>query len=151
MFQLTYKIEQVDDFLHQISQLGAHFVSKGPETETYFKTPKHQLRLDEGISHELVLIKKIDHYQELIDIDIQHYNSLREILIEVLGERVRLTKQVIRYYLKDVLIIIHRYENLGQLLMLQAESIATCKDLARQLNLNDHDRLTETSAELSEK
>ena len=149
MFQLTHTLRDVDDFLHQITQLGGRFVSKGPETETYFKSPLHELRVEEGINAELVLIKKLDHYHELIEMDIQQPAQMKDLLNQILGERLHLTKQVIRYFVKDVLIEIHRYNELGQMLFLQAETIVQCKDLARRLGLSDHDRVEKSPAELS--
>lgn len=148
MFQLTYKMDDTDQFLHQISQLGAHFVSKGPESETYYKSPHHQLRIEEGVNVELVLIKTEDKYQELIEIDVKSPAQITAMLEQALGEKIRLTKQVVRYYLKNVLLEIHRFEKLPQLLYIQAESLNTCRDMARQLGLIDSQLISRTPADL---
>lgn len=150
MFQLTYKLDDIDPFIHQISQFGAHFVSKGPETETYYKSPNHQLRIEEGVTVELVMIHTHDHYQELFEVNIPQYPQMKQLLQETLEERTHLTKQVIRYHLQKVLLEIHRYDKLPQLLFVQAENLNACKNLARQLSLQDADRISQTPADLSE-
>lgn len=150
MFQLTYKLDELDSFIHQISQFGAHFVSKGPETETYYKTANHQLRLEEGITVELVMIEMHDHYQELFEVNIPQHPQMKDLLNKTLGERTHLAKQVIRYHLKKVLLEIHRYDKLPQLLFIQAEDLNDCKNLARQLSLLDTNRISKTPADLSE-
>lgn len=148
MFQLTYAMKDADAFTHQISQLGAHFVSKGPAKEIYFKSTNHQLRLNQGMQADLVLVKCFDHYQEIIEVPISQDNQLRDLLSQALEEQAQFTKQVIRYYLKNVLIEIHRYETNTDLIYLQAETLNKCKDLARQLSLSGHDRIDQTPASL---
>jgi len=148
-FQLTYEIRDSDPFLHQISQFGAQFITKGPEAETWYHTPHHQLRLDEGVDVELTMVKLFDHYQEIFHVGFKQTNQMKHLLAETLGERSFLTKQVIRYYLKNILIEIHRFDKISHLLYLQAETLNQCKDLARQLSLNDRHRINKTSADLA--
>ena len=149
MYQLTYILKDTDPFLHQISQFGARYVSKGPEAETYFHSPTHQLRLDEGVTVNLVLLKKHDHYQKLFEVDIPQHKQMKHLLGEVLGEQIHLSKKVIRYYLKNILIEIHQFNKLPQLMYLQGQELNDCKDLARKLSLEDKDRISKTSADLA--
>lgn len=148
MFQLTYKIQEPDQIIHQISQFGAQFLSKGPETETFYAAKQHQLKLEEGITSELVIIKVVNNYQQLDVVDVNNARAMKEILAQALGERAFLTKQVIRYHLKNVLIEIHRYEKIGALLHLRAESVEPCLNLARQLNLGNSQKTFQTSADI---
>jgi hypothetical protein len=149
MFQLTYKLKDVDAFTHQISQLGAQFLSKGPVQETYFALENDkQLRLDQGMTADLILITKLDHYQVLIDASIAQHQQLHEVLTKGLGQLGHFAKQVIRYHFKKVLLEIHRYEKFGDLLILQAEDLQLLKSIARQLSLEDSERITSTSLDL---
>lgn len=149
MFQLTYRLNDIDDFTHQISQLGAQFLSKGPSQETYFTLQgDKQLRLDQGMNADLILITKYDHYQEVIDVSILQYQQLNELLTKGLGQSGHFTKQVIRYHFKKVLLEIHRYEKIGDLLILQGEDLQLLKSTARQLSLEESNRLNQTSLDL---
>ena len=149
MFQLTYKIRNIDSFTHQITQMGAQFLSKGPEVETYYNTPNLQLRFEEGMNAQLVLVKKQDHFQDLFPVDIPQNEQMKELLKQALGEKIQLTSQVIRYHFNKVLLEIHRYDKLPDLLYLGAVELNQCKDLARILNLSEKDRVDKTSAELA--
>lgn len=146
MFQLTYRLKDVDAFTHQITQLGAQFVSKGPVQETYFYLEEQQLRLDQGMNAELLLITLHDHYQELLDVDIAQHEQMKDLLIKGLGEIGHATKQVIRYHFKQVLLELNRYDGrIGDLLCLQAQDLGNLKQMARQLALEDHNRIDSTS------
>lgn len=148
MFQLTYKLKNVDEFLHQITQLGAQFLSKGPESDTYFHAPHGSLRLQQGINSELILTEYHDHYQQLFDVDIPQFNQFKDLVIRLWGEQAYFSKQVTRYHFKYVLFEIHRFEKLGDLLYLKAETLHQLKEMARQLGLEDHHRLNEGPEQL---
>jgi adenylate cyclase class IV len=148
MFQLIYRLNNVDDFTHQITQLGAQFMSKGPESDTYYNSENGQLRLQQGVNSELILTVLHDHYQEVFDVDIPQFNQFKDVINRVLGERMYLSKQVVRYHFKNVLFEIHRFEKQGDFLIVEAETLHQLKEMARQLNLPDHNRLNETPADL---
>ncbi len=148
MFQLTYRLKDVEEFTHQISQLGAQFLSKGPVQETYFSLEEKQLRLDQGMNADLILITKFDHYQEIIDVSILQHQQLNQVLTDGLGQIGHFAKQVIRYHFKKALLEIHRYEKIGDLLILQAEDLQLLKSLSRQLALEDFNRMNQTSLDL---
>ena len=149
MLQILYRLKDIDEFTHQISQFGAQFVSKGPVQETYFQLEPQQLRLDQGMRAELLLITIYDHYQEFIDVDIPQHEQLRDLLGKALGEKKHLTKQTIRYHFKQILLEIHRYGKSGDFLALVGDDLGKIKQLARQLSLEDQDRVEQTSLDFA--
>jgi len=143
MFQLTYKLENKEELIDQITQFGAQFISKGPVTRSYFKTENHLLRLDQGITAELIAILSHDHYQELMDASIPQHQQLKEVLSTTLGILKEEQNYTIRYHLKQVLIELSENQTGNSLLFLQAENLSDLKSIARQLSLQDSQRINE--------
>lgn len=150
MFQLTYKLLDTDEFTHQLSQFGGQFVSKGPEIETFFdvESDTQRLRLQEGINPEIILTTLYHHYQEIIALDITDLKTTKRFLNELHGEKLAITNQAVRYHFKKVLFEIHRYEKIGDLLYLQAETLQQLKEIAMQFSLQDRDRVDNSVEEL---
>lgn len=149
MFQLCYKMPDIEAFTHQITQMGARFISKGPEIETYYASPQYQLKIEEGKNCQLILLKQCEYYQELQEINLASVPEFKDLFSKLFEERCHLTKQVIRYYLRDILIEIHRFEKIPTIVYLRGETLNSCLDLSRRLNISTHHRLTKTPGDIA--
>ena len=114
------------DAIHQILKgKNARFVGVDHQIDTYFNVPNGRMKLREGnIENQLIFYKRSDQSgpkkSEVILYPSQPDSTLKQLLIESIGQKVVVDKQRAIYFIENVKFHVDEVEQLGSFVEIEA-------------------------------